>query len=312
VVLMLDVKRLRVLREVAVLGSFSGAAASLAYTQSAVSQQIAALERETGTRLLERTPRGVRPTEAGEALVRHAEAVLARLAEAEAELEAIAGLRSGSIRLASFASASAGLVPAAISAFRAQHPSVDVELTLAEPLDGIAQVKAGDVDVALATGRALVGKERLAVVHLLDDPVFVALPRSHRFADRAAIRIEELNEEPFMFGRGNDCPDRELFMNVCRRAGFEPEVSLETDDYNAMQGFVAMGMGVALIPALALATIRDDIVIRPLAGEGAVREILAVSTPGGSRSPATAALLESLAEAAAEIGRAERPALTVA
>src|SRR3954447_25005304 len=308
---MLDVKRLRVLREVAALGSFSGAAETLAYTQSAVSQQIAALERETGARLLERTPRGVRPTEAGAALVRHAEAVLARLAEAEAELEAIAGLRSGRVKLGSFASASAGLVPAAVATFRAQHPSVEVALTLAEPLDGIAQVRAGDLDVAIATGRALVGIERLAVVHLLDDPVFVALPRGHRFAGRAALRLEELNEEPVMFGRGNDCPDREMFMNVCRRAGFEPEVSLETDDYSAMQGFVAMGMGVALIPELALATIRDDIVVRPLAGEAAVREILAVSTPGDSRSPATTALLESLAEAAEQIAAVERPALTV-
>src|SRR3954449_13115632 len=283
---MLDVKRLRVLREVAALGSFSGAAEALAYTQSAVSQQIAALERETGSRLLERTPRGVRPTEAGAALVRHADAVIARLAEAEAELEAIAGLRSGRVRLSAFASASpgrvpppaspsasAGLVPAAVSAFRARHPGVEVELSLAEPLDGIAQVKAGDIDIALATGRALVGKERLSVVHLLDDPVFVALPLGHRFAGRAAIRLEELNEEPFIFGRCNDCPDREMFMNVCRRAGFEPEVSLETDDYSAMQGFVAMGMGIALIPELALATIRDDIVVRPLAGEGADREI---------------------------------------
>src|SRR3954454_6509775 len=308
--LMLDVKRLRVLREVAALGSFSGAAESLAYTQSAVSQQIAALERETGSRLLERTPRGVRPTEAGAALVRHADAVIARLAEAEAELEAIAGLRSGRVRLSAFASASAGLVPAAVSAFRARHPGVEVELSLAEPLDGIAQVKAGDIDIALATGRALVGKERLSVVHLLDDPVFVALPVGHRFAGRSAIRLEELNEEPFMFGRGNDCPDREMFMNVCRRAGFEPEVSLETDDYSAMQGFVAMGMGIALIPELALATIRDDIVVRPLAGEGADREILAVSTPGGSRAPATSALLESLAEAAAAIRAADRPALS--
>src|SRR3954451_19418035 len=119
---MLDVKRLRVLREVAALGSFSGAAEALAYTQSAVSQQVAALERETGARLLERTPRGVRPTEAGAALVRHADAVLARLSEAEAELEAIAALRSGRVKLGSSASASPGLVPAAVAAFRAQHP----------------------------------------------------------------------------------------------------------------------------------------------------------------------------------------------
>src|SRR3954467_2435843 len=130
---MLDVKRLRVLREVAALGSFSGAAEALAYTQSAVSQQVAPLERETGTRLLERTSRGVRTTEAGAALVRHADAVIARLTEAEAELEAIPRLPAGRVRLAAFPSASAGLVPSAVSVFRARHPAVDVELSLAEP-----------------------------------------------------------------------------------------------------------------------------------------------------------------------------------
>src|SRR4051794_41362968 len=123
---MLDVKRLRVLREVAALGSFSGAAEALAYTQSAVSQQVAALERETGARLLERTPRGVRPTEAGAALVRHADAVLARLAEAEAELEAIAGLRSGRVKLGSFASASAGPRPPPGAALPPRHPRPEV------------------------------------------------------------------------------------------------------------------------------------------------------------------------------------------
>src|ERR671929_169290 len=115
---MLDVRRMRVLREVAVRGSFSAAAEALSFTQSAVSQQIAALEREAGTVLVQRNARGVRLTEAGEALVRHAEAILARLAEAEAELEAIAGLRGGRLRMAAFESAGATLMPPAIAAFR--------------------------------------------------------------------------------------------------------------------------------------------------------------------------------------------------
>src|SRR2546426_6643883 len=121
---MVDVKRMRVLREVAKQGSFSAAAEELSYTQSAVSQQIAALEREAGTTLVERG-RSIRLTDAGEALVRHADAVLATLAEAEAELEAIAGLRGGRLRLASFSTAGATLVPLAIATFRSHHPAVE-------------------------------------------------------------------------------------------------------------------------------------------------------------------------------------------
>src|SRR5919199_2875059 len=127
---MLDVRRMRVLREVAAQRSFSAAAEKLGYTQSAVSQQIAALEREAGSTLIERNPRGLRLTDAGEALVRHADKILARLAEAEAELEAIAGLRGGRLRLASFPTAGATLVPHAIAAFANRHPAV--QLSLAE------------------------------------------------------------------------------------------------------------------------------------------------------------------------------------
>ena len=123
---MLDVRRLRVLREVAARGSFSAAAEALSYTQSAISQQIAALEREAGTTLVDRSARGIRLTDAGEALVRHAEAILARLAEAETELEAIAGLRGGRLRLAAFPSAGGSIIPPAVAAFRERHPGVEL------------------------------------------------------------------------------------------------------------------------------------------------------------------------------------------
>src|SRR4051794_30365898 len=128
---MLDVRRLRVLREVAVRGSFSAAADSLAYTQSAISQQIAALEREAGTKLVDRSARGVRLTDAGRALVDHADIILARLADAESELEAIAGLRGGRVRLAAFPSVAASLMPVAIARFRERHPGVEITMDLA-------------------------------------------------------------------------------------------------------------------------------------------------------------------------------------
>src|SRR3954465_13631392 len=149
---MLDVRRMRVLREVARHGSFSAAAEALSFTQSAVSQQIAALERETGATLVERSVRGIRLTDAGRALARHTDAILRRLAEAEAELEAIAGLRGGRLRMASFESAGATLMPLAIAGFRAKHPGIELTMTLGEPELTEPQLKSGELDLVLGFG----------------------------------------------------------------------------------------------------------------------------------------------------------------
>src|SRR3954452_7498039 len=146
---MLDVKRLKVLREVARTGSFSAAAEELGYTQPAISQQISALEREAGTRLLQRGSRGVTLTDAGRSLVDHSDAILARLAAAEEELEALAGLRGGRLRLASFPTAGAALVPLAIKLFSDRHPGVELSLIEAEPENALPRLKAGELDVAL-------------------------------------------------------------------------------------------------------------------------------------------------------------------
>src|SRR5947209_14647575 len=146
---MLDVRRMRVLREVAAQRSFSAAADKLGYTQSAISQQIAALEREAGATLIERNPRGIRLTDAGEALVRHADKILARLAEAEAELDAIAGLKGGRLRLASFPTAGATLVPRAIAEFSKRHPAVELSMTEAEPDEGLPRLTAAQPDPLL-------------------------------------------------------------------------------------------------------------------------------------------------------------------
>src|SRR6201991_2108385 len=142
---MLDVRRMRVLREVAQRGSFSAAADALAYTQSAVSQQIAALEREAGTRLVERNARGVRLTDAGRVVVEHADAILARLADAEAELEAIAGLRGGRLRLAAFPTVGATLIPLAVATFREKHPGIELTVRQLEPEDSLPLLKSGEL-----------------------------------------------------------------------------------------------------------------------------------------------------------------------
>src|SRR5215210_3768433 len=187
---MLDVRRLKVLREVARQGSFSAAAASLGYTQSAISQHIAALERESGAKLVERGGRGVRLTDGGRALVAHADAIVARLEEAEQELAAISGLRAGRLRLASFPSAGATLVPGAVAEFRSRHPEVELSLTEAEPEESLPLLRSGEVDLTLIYSHGPPQLDGgLEPVHLLEDRMHAALPKGHPAAERAQLRM---------------------------------------------------------------------------------------------------------------------------
>jgi DNA-binding transcriptional LysR family regulator len=299
---MLDVRRLRVLREVAARGSFSAAAEALHFTQSAVSQQIAALEREAGMPLVDRSARGVRLTHAGEVLCGHADAILARLGEAEAELEAMAGLRGGRIRIAAFPTAGATLAPVAIARFRERHPGVDIRLLPADPDDGIEKLRAGDVDVALLieTPWECVTGDGLDRTHLLDDPMYVCLPRAHAKAGKTRLRLEDLADDAWLLGTTGVCPDTAILLRACAAAGFEPRIAFNSDDYGAIQGFVAAGMGVSLIPDLALVTVREDVVIREIAPRPAVRQIVAATLTGAYRSPQMIAMLGILAEVGAE------------
>jgi len=304
---MLDVRRMRVLREVAVRGSFSAAAEALSFTQSAVSQQIAALEREAGTVLVQRNARGVRLTEAGEALVRHAEAILARLGEAEAELEAIAGLRGGRLRLAAFESAAASLMPHAIASFRAAHPGVELSLIMAEPEDSEPLLKSGELDLVVGfDARVRAEVDGVARRHLLSDPMFLVLPAEHRLARKRNLRLADAADEPWIAGATN-CECNRLITRACAVAGFEPHIAFETDDYTAMQGFVAAGVGVSLIAELGLASVRDDVVVRGLGRDAPIREVYAATLADSHRTPATQAMLDILADVAAgwETRRAE-------
>jgi DNA-binding transcriptional LysR family regulator len=306
---MLDVRRMRVLREVALRGSFSAAAESLSFTQSAVSQQIAALEREAGAVLVERSARGVRLTEAGEAVVRHAEGILSRLSEAEAELEAIAGLRGGRLRLAAFESAAATIMPVAIADFTEQHPGLELSMTLLEPEDSVAALRAGDIDLAVTFGGGGPedrGGEGLEHLHLLEDPMYLVLPPGHPLARKRGVRLSDLAGEQWI-GGAPDCECNRLMNQACMRYGFEPRIAFETDDYAAVQGFVAAGVGVSLIAELGLRTIRDDIVVRPLGRDTPVRQIFATALTG-YRSPATVAMIEVL-RAVGETHAARRPVL---
>ncbi len=195
---MLNVGRLRVLKEVAYRGSFSGAAEALSYSQSAVSQQIAALEAQAGMTLLERHARGVSLTAAGQTLVGHAEGILARLEAAESALSAIAGLHGGRLRMASFPTAGATLMPLAIATFRSSYPDVELTLAEGEPEEIVPRLIAGELDLALLFEFAGESprQEGMTVVELLEDPMYLALPGDHALAAREKLRLQDLGGKP--------------------------------------------------------------------------------------------------------------------
>ena len=294
---MLDVKRLRILREVVSQGSFSGAAEALYLSQSAVSQQIATLEREVGMTLLERTRDGTKPTDAGRVLVEHADAAICRLDEAERELAMIAGLEGGEIRIASFPSASATLLTLGVSDFTRKHPKVKLSVTDAEPEISVPRLRAGELDVAITFDYPTVPEpdERdIERTLLLTESMHVALPLGHRFADRAKVKMTDLADEDWLSG---GCPSScgLIVARACRDAGFEPRIGLESDDYHVLQGYIAAGLGVTLLPDLALSTLRADVVVRPTDPPAPMRRVWASTRK--SRSAATDAMLRCLVTA---------------
>src|SRR5919107_2407513 len=201
---MFDVKQLRVLRAVAEHGSFSAAADALAYTQPAVSQQIAALEKRAGTKLVDRLSRGVRLTDAGQALVEHAEVVIARLAAAEAELEAIAGVRGGRVRMSSFPSAGASLLPPAVALFTERHPEVELTFVEREPEEAAQMLRAAELEVALVFEYGGVETEferfyeGIELHPLVNDPMYLALPSGHRLARKPRGRLQDVADETWI------------------------------------------------------------------------------------------------------------------
>ncbi|MEV6496355.1 LysR family transcriptional regulator [Streptomyces prunicolor] len=298
---MIEARHLRVLRAVAATGSFSAAGRELGCTQPAVSQQMKALETSVGTPLLIRTGREMRLTQAGEALVRHGAGILAGLTAAEEEVAAIAGLRAGRVRLVSFPSGSSTLVPTALAALRAAHPGTRVSLEEAEPPNSIDLLREGDCDIALAfryeTAAGAEDWSDLVVRPLLSDRLVALVPEKHRHARGRSVAIAELADDPWIAG----CPRcRGQLVEVCERAGFTPRIDFATDDYPAVVGLVSAGLGVAVLPQLAIESVRPR-GARTVTLEPAVRrEIVALTLPDLARVPAVAATLDQLARAASE------------
>jgi DNA-binding transcriptional LysR family regulator len=309
---MLNVHRLTVLHAVVTEGSITAAAAELNYTPSAVSQHVAALERETGTRLLERIGRRVRPTPAGALLSGYAGEIISRVADAEAALSALTDGRTGRIRLASFGSAGTGLVPPAVARFRGRHPDVDLQLTLAEQPEALLALRDDQVDLAVvildleeggAEPQAVPTGKGLDWHSLLLDPYFAALPSTHPLADLPDVSLRRLGEERLVSGdRGRSCPCSQMFLQACAAAGFRPRFAIEVDDYPTVQSLVAAGLGAAAIPLLGLSpAVHDGVAIRPLVRPSLTRRIFAVARSGRADDPLIAGMIDSLRTAADDL-----------
>ena len=295
---MLDPRRLAALQAVARHGSVTAAARALDYTQPAISHQLARLEHDVGIPLLVRAGRSVRLTEAGAALAGHADAILARLADAEEDLAAFAGLRAGRVRLVAFPSGSASLVPVALAALARAHPGVRASFVEEEPPEALALLAAGEADVALVF--AYPEDEGVLPAHLeaealLDDELLACLPAGHpAAAGPGPVDLAELAGDPWIAGCER-C--RSHLLHAAAQAGFRPRIVHETDDAACVQGLVAAGLGVALLPALGLDALRRaDVAVRALR-RPAPRTVLAVAVVP-PRPPAVQALLTVLRQAA--------------
>lgn len=300
---MLDLKLLTTFREVAVRGSFSDAAAALDFTQPAVSQHISRLESALGVRVLERSARGVSLTPAGEVLVRHASELLDAARRAEEAVREAAGVGRAQVRVGAFPSAAAGLLPGATRELRGRRPDAELTLQVLEEDPALDALLAGRVDVAIVVQSALSpSKPRAGVEYLpiCDDELRVAVASDHPLATRASVALAEMHEEPFLITEmAGTCADSNVVLHAFRDAGFEPNVRFQSEDYQALQGMAASGIGVALIPTMALTSSRSDVVVLPLRGRAPARQVLAAVRTGEQD-----ALVEHFVESARRAARA--------
>lgn len=298
---------LRVFLEVARHESFTVAARTLGWTQSAVSRQISSLEGALGgAPLFDRLPRGVRLTEAGRVLVPYAETVTGALHAAAGELASLREAAGGQLRFGAFPTADAALVPHALGAFRGRHPKVRV--TRAEGLTPmlLERLAEGRLDLAVVSTTGGAPLSSYALHHLLDESLYVAVPAGHPLADEGGpVRLGRLADADWISGSAR--PEGTL-LDAALRQGFRPRIAHVVGEWTAKQGYVAAGLGVTLVPALAAESVRPDVVLLPVLDEGApARAVYAAAVRGRSLSPAAEAFVRALREAAGRIPRTAPP-----
>jgi molybdate transport repressor ModE-like protein len=305
-----QMRRLRVLTEVADRGSFSAAAASLGLTQSAVSQHISALERALGQTVVDRTSRPAQLTEAGIILTRHARAVASRLDTAEQELAAVAGRRLGRLRLGAFPTALATFLPPVLARFKKQHPTVRLVVVDDHVPRLHHRLGDGELDLAIVYDHEAMSDlapPDLERVHLFDDPYRAMLPRGHHLArGGTALRLSDLSDETWVGGSAQSGWFR-ILRHTCREAGFEPKVALTSDDYVGLQAFVAAGLGVAVAPGLATTPTGPRVEVREIRQPTPVRRIWVARANEAYPSPAVQTMIDTLTKMTVNAGAGRPP-----
>ncbi|GAA2147005.1 LysR family transcriptional regulator [Actinomadura napierensis] len=292
---MLDLERLRALHSVATYGSVSAAADVLHVTTSAVSQQLAKLERETGQKLLERNGRGVRLTDAAELLVGHAEKILSLVEQAQADLEAHRGSVVGQLTLAAFPTAARGLMPQALRLLRAEHPDLRVLVREEDPLHSMPLVLRGDLDMAVVqdwNNEPLPLPEGLHKGAICEDVADVALPAGHPLAGRTSVDLKELAGDPWI----SSVPDSiccDWLLRTLRAIDSEPRIEHMAYEFATQLALVAGGLGNAILPRLGRCDVPPDVAVVPLA-EPLTRRVYAVWREEAARRPAIRAAVTAL------------------
>jgi DNA-binding transcriptional LysR family regulator len=298
---MLNVNRMRILREVAARGSIAGAAEALYLSPPAVSQQMATLEREAGVELLERVGRGVRLTPAGERLVEYADRVLAVLEEAQADVDAVAHGVAGRVFTSAFPTAARALLVPALARLRQDYPRLQLKMVDLEPEDSLPLLRVGDLDILITYEFEIMpeslgqGMER---VPLMSEPMAIALPVSHPKAS-GPVSIADLKDDQWVVGRDGS-PFLEVQKHVAHQAGFEPHVDYHSNDFQVILAAVEAGLGVALVPPMGRFAEYPGVAFRQPADIQVRRQISAVIRSGSGSSPAVAAALNAIRGVARE------------
>jgi DNA-binding transcriptional LysR family regulator len=311
IVCMIDVRRLRVLRALADHGTVAAAAQALHLTPSAVSQQLAALEREVGQPVAERRGRGLVLTGTADVLLEHAHALFAQLERAEADVAAHARGELGTVVVGAFPTALAAVAAPATEALAAAHPRLRLELRDVESPHCFAALAEEAIDVAISMESASApapGDPRFARRPLLDDPLDAVLPAGHPLAARSAVALDALAGETWV-GPSPATSCLEVTLAGCAAAGFTPQLVHRTNDFTTLMTFVAAGLGVALVPRLAQGRIPPGVAVVALRGVAPARRVFAATRRGSEARPTIAAVLDALAEAA--LVAAPRPALAI-
>ncbi|WP_077063787.1 LysR family transcriptional regulator [Streptomyces sp. MP131-18] len=306
---MLNIDRLRVLHAISHHGSVSAAAAALHVTTSAVSQQMAKLERETGQRLLAKNGRGIRLTDAGRLLSEHADRILSQVELAHADLEAQQGRAVGELLIGAFATAARGLFPQTLAALRAGHPRLAPRLREMEPEEALRDLARGDIDLAVVLdwyNRPLALPGGLARQPLLDDVADVAMPAEHPLARRREVDLEEFADDPWVsWPPGAIC--HEWLMFTLRSRGVEPRITHTAAEHHTQLALIAAGLGVAVAPRLGRTPVPAGVAVVPVR-QTITRRVYAVWRAGADRRPSVAAAVGALRAAALEVAEEPRGA----